>query len=85
MIDISLFFLTYDYHVNLIDFSLTKMFHTVFDNAHSSIFQAEVMLDKLKTTSKLIQTLMTAVQQLQEKYVNVQRNSVENYHVNEKV
>ena len=43
------------------------------------------MLDKLKTALKLIQTSMTVMQQLQEKYVNVQRDLTENYCVNEKV
>ena len=36
--DISLFFLTHDYHVNFIDFFFIEMSHTVSDNAHSSIF-----------------------------------------------
>ena len=35
--DISLFFLIHSYHVNLINFSLIKMFYTVSDNAHSLI------------------------------------------------
>ena len=43
------------------------------------------MLDKLKIALKFIQTLMIVAQQLQEKYINVQRNSTEDYHVNEEV
>ena len=35
--DISFFFLIHSYHVNLINFFFMKIFHTVFDNAHSSI------------------------------------------------
>ena len=84
-INISLFFLTHDYHVDLIDFFFTKTFHIISDNACSLIFQVKVMLNKLKTVLKLTQTLMTAAQQLQEKYVNVQRDSAEDYCVNEKV
>ena len=61
------------------------MFHTVSDNAYSSILQVEVMLNKLKTVSKLTQTLMTAVQQLQEKYINVQKDLTEDYHISEEV
>ena len=56
--DINLFFLTHDYYVNFIDFSLIKTFHTVSNNACSLIFWVEVMLDKLKTASKLAQILM---------------------------
>ena len=52
MTDISLFFLTHSYHVNLIDFFFIEMSHTVSNNAHSSILQVKVMLDKLKTASE---------------------------------
>ena len=51
--DIIFFFLTYNYHVNFINFFFTKTFCTVFNNACSSIFQVKVMLDKLKTILKL--------------------------------
>ena len=53
MTDINLFFLTHDYHVDLIDFSLIKMSCTVSDNTHFLIFEVKVMLDKLKTALKL--------------------------------
>ena len=43
------------------------------------------MLDKLKTALKLTQISMTVVQQLQEKYINVQRDLTEDYCVNEEV
>ena len=59
MTDISFFFLTHNYHVNLIDFSFMKTSHIVFNNAHFLIFQAEVMLDKLKIVLKLTQISMT--------------------------
>ena len=36
--NINLFFLTHDYHVNLIDFFFIKIFCTVFNNAYSLIF-----------------------------------------------
>ena len=36
--DISFFFLTHNYHVNLIDFFFMKTFYTASDNAHFSIF-----------------------------------------------
>ena len=43
------------------------------------------MLDKLKTALKLTQMLMTIMQQLQEKYINVQKDSTKNYCVSEEV
>ena len=43
------------------------------------------MLDKLKTALKLAQTSITVMQQLQEKYVNIQRDLTKDYYVNEEV
>ena len=39
----------------------------------------------MKTALKLVQISITAVQQLQEKYINVQRDSAENYYVDKEV
>ena len=83
--DVSSFFLTHEYHVDLIDFSLTKNSRDTFVDAQFLVLRAEVMLSKLKRVAELAQSIMTTAQQLQKEYVNARRDSMNNYEVNDEV